>query len=91
MGGIHTETNDVGILRYMMFLGMIVRASVQFVFVVSLKVLCSRGLAYALYGLGSCENSTQDIKVVIVHRVQAVVFFFQIPQAGALARILRIN
>jgi hypothetical protein len=49
-----------------MFLGMIVRASVQFVFVASFKVLCSRGLAYALYGVGSCENSTHDIKVVIV-------------------------
>jgi hypothetical protein len=57
-----------------MFLGMIVRASVQFVFVVSFKVLCSRGLAY---GVGSCVNSTQDIKVVIVQRVQAVVFFFK--------------
>jgi hypothetical protein len=33
-----------------MFLGMIVRVSVQFVFVVSFKVLCSRGLAYACMG-----------------------------------------
>ncbi len=73
-----------------MFLAMIVRASVQFFFVASFKVLCSRGLAYALYGVGSCENSTQDIKVVIEQRVQAVVFF-QTPQVGALARILRIN
>jgi hypothetical protein len=58
----------------MIFLGMIVRASVQFVFVASFKVLCSRGSAYALYGVGSCGNSTRDIKVVIVQRVQAVVF-----------------
>jgi hypothetical protein len=57
----------------MIFLGMIVRASVQFVFVASFKVLCSRGSAYALYGVGSCGNSTRDIKVVIVQRVQAVV------------------
>jgi hypothetical protein len=74
----------------MIFLGMIVRASVQFVFVASFKVLCSRGSAYALYGVGSCGNSTRDIKVVIVQRVQAVVFFL-IPQVGALAGILRIN
>ncbi len=60
-----------------MFLGVIDRASVQLVFVASFKVLCSRGLAYALYGVGSYENSTQDIKVVIVQRVQAVVFFFK--------------
>jgi hypothetical protein len=58
----------------MIFLGTIVRASVQFVFVASFKVLCSRGSAYALYGVGSCGNSTRDIKVVIVQRVQAVVF-----------------
>jgi hypothetical protein len=57
----------------MIFLGTIVRASVQFVFVASFKVLCSRGSAYALYGVGSCGNSTRDIKVVIVQRVQAVV------------------
>jgi hypothetical protein len=60
-----------------MFLGVIVTASVQFVFVASFKVLCSRVLAYALYVVGSCENSTHGIKVVIVQRVQSVVFFFK--------------